>query len=216
MKNGQVRALPLFSHGPHSKQEDVSNMLHFLNIMGRGGTALGYQGFIALVFWLVCCPGPGSSWGNPAANARYTNSKTYKYVFIYMKQYWDTWKPSHCWNKDLNFKYLAIEISMRYKIIHENSFSSTAFTRSRTPKPSGYHRLSILEDYDGFPDHKMVPAGCLDFLHFLTQVRNIHITYRILFAILLFRYFCVGGVPVSDVQHDRQWWSAMYHDEYDN
>ena len=35
MKNGQARALPLFSNGPHLKQEDVGNMLQFLNIRGR-------------------------------------------------------------------------------------------------------------------------------------------------------------------------------------
>ena len=35
MINGQARALPSFSHGPHSKQENVSNKLQFLNIRGK-------------------------------------------------------------------------------------------------------------------------------------------------------------------------------------
>ena len=30
MKNEQARALPSFSHGPHSKQEDVSRILQIL------------------------------------------------------------------------------------------------------------------------------------------------------------------------------------------
>ena len=30
MKNEQARALPWFSHGPHSKQEDVSRILQLL------------------------------------------------------------------------------------------------------------------------------------------------------------------------------------------
>ena len=36
MKDEQAGALPLFFHGPDSKQEDVSKMLQFLSIGGGG------------------------------------------------------------------------------------------------------------------------------------------------------------------------------------
>ena len=35
-----ARALPLFSHGPHSKQEDIINTLQFLNIRGKKVTSI--------------------------------------------------------------------------------------------------------------------------------------------------------------------------------
>ena len=44
MRNGQARALPSFSHGAHSKQEDVSNMLQFLNIRGKKSSLLCHIG----------------------------------------------------------------------------------------------------------------------------------------------------------------------------
>ena len=39
MKNEQARALPSFSHGPHSKQEDVSRILQILASVCNAPTA---------------------------------------------------------------------------------------------------------------------------------------------------------------------------------
>ena len=45
MKNEQARALPSFSHGPHSKQEDVSRILQILASVCNAPAAAVTTGF---------------------------------------------------------------------------------------------------------------------------------------------------------------------------